>query len=179
MSVPTHLPPGFEFEMPGSVAESDEPQHIRDWPGLDRPEPDVAANLEADKFFERAFGRSPPDTLEELFSRQRNFMEMLRDDDKLPEWPISLETKQAQRQLKETIFNTIEELMEASMTLRNKIHRKTDDGLVDRAHFREELGDALAYWMEVCILSGFTAEEMATEFRRKNAEVIQRFERGY
>jgi hypothetical protein len=50
------------------------------------------------------------DMLEDMFERQTAFMEELRRNDKLPEWPVDLTTKPGQRLIKETIFNTIEEL---------------------------------------------------------------------
>ena len=119
------------------------------------------------------------DRLENMFDKQTKFMEMLRDNDKMPEWPLDLSSKNGQRLIKETIFNMIEELMEASFTLKNKTHRITDDTSVDIKHYKEELGDALAYFMEICILSGFTPEEIYQEYIKKNEIVIKRFESGY
>ena len=122
---------------------------------------------------------SNEDMFEDVFERQEKFMELLRSHDKLPEWPVDLTTKPGQRLIKESVYCVIEELMEASMTLRNKIHRVTDVRVLDIAHYKEELGDAFAYLVEVCILSGFTPQEIYAEYKRKNAIVSERLKNGY
>jgi len=120
-----------------------------------------------------------PDALEDIFRRQMVTMEELRLRDKCPEWPLDITTKPAQRLIKENIFNACEELFEASYTLKNKAHRQTDVRVIDRAHYVEELGDALAFFLEVCIFSGITPEELYGEFCRKNAIVVDRIRNGY
>ena len=119
------------------------------------------------------------DMFEDIFERQTKFMEELRDNDKLTEWPVDLTTKPGQRLIKETVFNLIEELAEASFTLKNRTHRVTDVRMLDIGHYKEELGDAMAYLIEVCILSGFTPEEMYEEYKRKNKIVSERLKSGY
>lgn len=119
------------------------------------------------------------DKLEDIFSRQEAFMEELRANDKLTEWPVDLTTKPGQRLIKETIYNSIEELMEASFTLKNKMHRLTDVRAIDIDHYKEELGDALAFFVEICIFSGIDANELHKEYCRKNSEVFERIRKGY
>lgn len=119
------------------------------------------------------------DKLEDIFEKQKQFMEELRLNEKLPEWPIDLQTKMGQRLIKETIFNMIEELAEASFTLKNKVHKLSDDRAVDLDHYREELGDALAFFIEVCVLSGIGANELYEEYKRKNEVVFERIRNGY
>jgi len=119
------------------------------------------------------------DMLEDIFERQTSFIEELRIDDKLPEYPVDLTTKPGQRLIKETVFNMIEELAEASFTLKNRMHRSTDVRVLDIAHYKEELGDALAYLIEVCILSGFSPQEIHEEYCRKNKVVSDRLKDGY
>jgi len=119
------------------------------------------------------------DKLEEIFFNQTKFMEELKDNDRLPEWPVDLTTKPGQRLIKEMIFNTIEELAEASFTLKNKMHKLTDDRSLDIDHYKEELGDALAYFVEICVLSGIDAKELYEEHKRKNAVVFERLRRNY
>lgn len=121
----------------------------------------------------------PPDMLYDAFRRQEDFMEQLRLADKLPEWPVDLTTKPGQRLVKETVFNLSDELHEATATLKNKMHRVTDDRTLDFAHYKEELGDAFAYFLEVCILSGIDAGSLYEQFCRKNREVGERLRRGY
>jgi len=117
--------------------------------------------------------------LEDMFKRQTEFMELLEREGKLPPWPINLKTKQGQRMVKEIMNELHGELFEAAYTLKNKMHRLTDDQEFDRAHYVEELGDALAYFMEVCIMSGIDHEELYNEYCRKNQIVKERFADGY
>ena len=119
------------------------------------------------------------DRLEHCFELQSQFMEDLREHDLMTEWPLDLTTKQGQRLIRETMHSMQEELFEASHTLKNKMHRLTDARIYDREHYFEELGDAFAYFMEICILSGFTPEELYQEYVRKNAIVVGRLEKGY
>lgn len=119
------------------------------------------------------------DKLEKAFTKQREFMDMLREHDRLPEFPVDLTTKIGQRLIKETAFNLLEELFEATYTLKNRMHRLTDATELDMDHFREELGDAFAYFLEICILCGFSAEELYSEYSRKNLIVKKRLEEGY
>lgn len=119
------------------------------------------------------------DMLEDIFERQTRFMEELRANDKLPEWPVDLTTKPGQRLIKETIFNTIGEIAEASAVLKNKMHRLTDDRSLDLDHYKEELGDTLAFFIEICILSGIGAGEIFKEYCRKNQVVFERLRDGY
>ena len=119
------------------------------------------------------------DRLKEIFRLQEEFMELLKLNDRLPEWPIDLTTKFGQRQIKEGIFNMIEELAEASFTLKNRAHRVTDASDVDIDHYREELADALAYFIKVCIMSGISADDLFVEYRKKNDIVKERLSRGY
>lgn len=119
------------------------------------------------------------DMLQKIFVKQQEFMEMLREHDKFPEYPVDLTTKPGQRFVREIAFNLIEELMEASFCLRNKMHRLTDESSFDRPHYVEELGDALAYFIEICVVSGITADELYTEYSRKNRVVRERLQKGY
>lgn len=119
------------------------------------------------------------DMLEESFERQRQFMDELVVNDRLPKYPVDITTKPGQRLIKETIFNLAEELFEASYTLKNRMHRLTDARDLDVDHYREEIGDAFAYFLEVCILSGITPDDLYKEYCRKNAIVTERLRKGY
>jgi len=119
------------------------------------------------------------DMLFDMFERQSKFMELLKDNDKMPEWPIDITSKPGQRLIRETLLNMIEELMEASFCLRNKMHRVTDVRVIDVEHYKEELGDALAFFMEICILSGISPQDMYDEYCKKNAIVVKRLKDGY
>jgi len=119
------------------------------------------------------------DKLDKAFALQREFMTMLVEHDKFPEFPVDLSTKPGQRFVKECTFNCIAELMEATVVLKNKMHRLSDDTEVDIPHYREEIGDAYAFLMEICILSGMSAQDLYDEFARKNSIVRNRLAEGY
>jgi len=119
------------------------------------------------------------DKLKDIFERQEEFMKLLEIEGKLPPWPIELTTKQGQRMIKEIAHELHGELFEATYTLKNKMHRLTDDRNFDREHYREELGDVLAYFVEICIMSGIDASELYHEYCRKNAIVKERLRNGY
>lgn len=117
--------------------------------------------------------------IKNLFLLQEEFMQMLEERDKLPPWPVDLTTKNGQRMIKEITNELHGEIWEATHTLKNKAHRMTDDREFDFAHYLEELGDAFAYFMEVCIMSGITPEMLSKEYVRKNGVVKARLRDGY
>lgn len=119
------------------------------------------------------------DKLDKIFARQREFIDLLVENDKFPEYPVDLTTKPGQRLVKEVAFNMIEELMEASFTLKNRQHKLSEDTELDFAHFVEELGDALAYFVEILIVCGITPDQIYYEYSRKNLIVKQRLASGY
>jgi len=119
------------------------------------------------------------DRLDQIFERQKALMGKLIENDKLPEYPVDITSKFGQRQVKELVFAMIEELTEGTYILKNRPHRFTDHQDVDFAHFREELGDALAYFIEICIFAGISPNELFEEYCRKNAVVQKRITEGY
>jgi NTP pyrophosphatase (non-canonical NTP hydrolase) len=119
------------------------------------------------------------DKLEQIFDRQRQLMDELIRGDKLPEYPVDITSKYGQRQIKELTWAMVEEMAEASYILKNRSHRFTDHTDVDFAHFKEELGDALAYFIEICIFAGISPQELFDEYCVKNAVVKKRIKDGY
>ena len=119
------------------------------------------------------------DKLDDMFDRQRELMDKLITADKLPEYPVDITSKYGQRQIKELTFAMIEEMTEGTYILKNRSHRFTDHTDVDFAHFREELGDALAYFIEICVFAGISPTELYEEYCNKNLVVKQRVSDGY
>lgn len=119
------------------------------------------------------------DQLDDIFKRQAQFMDMLVELKKFPEYPIDLRTKEGQRFAKEVTFNLVAELFEACIILKNKVHRLTDDQEIDFPHYLEEVGDALAFLVELCHVSGISSSELYKEYCRKNAVVKERLKNGY
>lgn len=119
------------------------------------------------------------DRLDEIFKKQTELMDMLILGDKLPEYPVDITSKGGQRLIKELIWAMVEEMAEASFILKNRSHRFTDHTDVDFAHFKEELADAMSYFIEICKFSGITPAELHAEYTKKNVIVKQRVKDGY
>ena len=119
------------------------------------------------------------DKLEDVFNRQAELMDLLIMGDKLPEAPVDITSKPGQRLIKELIWAMVEEMAEASFILKNRSHRFTDHTDVDFAHFKEELADALSYFVEICHYAGISHQELYDEYCRKNATVKNRVKEGY
>lgn len=73
-----------------------------------------------------------------------------------------------QWRIKDLAFRMIEELTEATNTLKNKPWKQSEVA-TDRVHFYEELADALHFYIELCITAGMTAEDLAKIYHRKHA----------
>ena len=117
--------------------------------------------------------------LKDVFRRQTELIDRLVAGDKLPEYPIDITSKYGQKLIKELIWAMVEEMAEASFILKNRSHRFTDHTDVDFAHFKEELADALSYFVEICIYADIDFEELFSEYCRKNFIVKKRVEDGY
>src|SRR6266550_4839551 len=124
------------------------------------------------------------DLLRALFNRQRelmrkyHFIEQANIEGAIPhglnhEDPhasgLDIQTKQAQQRLKDFFWRITEELGEAANTLKNKPWKITHM-VTDEVHFREELIDALHFFIEMMILAGFDEESMVVCYLNK-AEV--------
>lgn len=73
-----------------------------------------------------------------------------------------------QFRIKDLNARAIEELMEAMNTLKNKPWKQSEVH-TDKVHFYEEIGDALHFFIELCITAGMTAEDLARIYHRKHA----------
>lgn len=56
-----------------------------------------------------------------------------------------------------------------------KVHRDNSNKIIIRSNLQEELVDVFKYWVSLCQLHGFSAEDMADEYLRKSQVVEQRF----
>jgi NTP pyrophosphatase (non-canonical NTP hydrolase) len=73
-----------------------------------------------------------------------------------------------QWRIKDLAYRTIEELTEATNTLKNKPWKQSEVP-TDATHFYEELADALHFFIELCITAGLDAEDLALMYHRKHA----------
>src|SRR5437773_1501280 len=86
------------------------------------------------------------------------------DPDKFGE----LDLRYVQWRIKDLAYRMVEELTEATNTLKNKPW-KVSEVTTDKLHFYEELADALHFYIELCITAGMDAEDLARIYHRKHA----------
>jgi hypothetical protein len=95
------------------------------------------------------------DKLDAIFGRQRELMKKYHIIEATSgllqtyDVPVDLDDAKGQARIKDFAWRCTEELMEAMDAHQHKIH------------FREEIADAFHFLVELVILSGFTAEDMA------------------
>lgn len=73
-----------------------------------------------------------------------------------------------QWRIKDLAYRCIEELTEATNTLKNKPWKQSEVS-TDKDHFYEELADAFHFFIELCITAGMDAEDLALMYHRKHA----------
>ncbi len=119
-------------------------------------------------------------TLRDMFDAQASFMQLLREKRGFPAFPVDLRSKDGQRLLKDTAHSAMDELHEALQHLKNsKAHRATEVVDFDRQKYVEELVDHLHYYVELCILSGISADELHAAYADKDAVNRERIASGY
>lgn len=72
-----------------------------------------------------------------------------------------------QMRLKDLAYRVVEELSEATNTLKNKPW-KQDFVKTDEAHFYEEIADAFHFFIEFCITAGLDAEKLTQVYFAKS-----------
>jgi len=114
------------------------------------------------------------DSLFRMMDRQKELMEKYHQIEKetqpcvVPsQVPVSLNSREGQHQIKQRIHWCIEELAEAMGTLKNRPWKQTMME-TDEDHFKEEMADALHFFLEACILAGISALELANLYFRKS-----------
>jgi dUTPase. len=85
-----------------------------------------------------------------------------------PEEFGNIDHRFVQWRIKDLAFRCIEEMTEATNTLKNKPWKQSEVA-TDQVHFYEELADALHFFIELCITAGMTAEDLARIYHRKHA----------
>ena len=120
------------------------------------------------------------DKLEEMWTQQYEFMNLLREKRGFVSFPVNTESKEGQKILKQITHECMHELFESNSILKNsKDHRATDVSGFDRESYVEELCDALHYFFEIAILSGVSIEELHSMYMKKGKINVDRIEKGY
>jgi len=86
----------------------------------------------------------------------------------VPEYFGDLDLRYVQWRIKDLAYRMVEELTEATNTLKNKPWKQSEV-TTDKLHFYEELADALHFYVELCITAGMDAEDLARIYHRKHA----------
>ncbi|NIV96156.1 hypothetical protein GWN42_26045 [candidate division KSB1 bacterium] len=113
------------------------------------------------------------DKLDLIFARQKELMEKYHDIEKATgllqteDVPVDMHSAQGQARLKDFAWRITEELGEAMNCLKNKPWKKTQM-LTDVTHYKEELADAFHFMIELMILSGMDAFELAMTYMKKS-----------
>lgn len=84
-----------------------------------------------------------------------------------PELFGEVDDRQVQMRIKDLAYRVVEELSEATNTLKNKPW-KNSFVATDKDHFHEELADALHFFMELLITAGLDAEGIFLLYFRKH-----------
>ena len=124
--------------------------------------------------------RNSPFELRDLWEQQENFMRLLQQERNFPEFPVDLSSKDGQRLIQNIRHHCMDELHEASICLKNaKSHRLTENPVVDREAYLEELCDAQHLLFEIFIASGFTRQEFCQAYLAKGLVNEERIKGSY
>lgn len=128
-----------------------------------------------------------PDMLATLFAQQRQLMlavwpkeiaSGLSTPTAVEEWGM-IDNRRVQARIHETFGHLIRELSEAMQHLDGSKSWKWESRAVNNAAFREEIADALHFFLEICIIAGIDGEKLFLEYFRKNIENHNRIAKGY
>ena len=113
------------------------------------------------------------DWLKNIFLRQRELLDKYHEIEKqngllLYEGvPADLHNRKGQVHIRELIRRVVEELFEASHTLKNSPWKQSHV-LTDEDHFYEELSDAFHFFIELCITVGIDPEALYKLYFKKS-----------
>ena len=115
------------------------------------------------------------DMLAEIFAGQQLLIDKYHDIETMrgalvidPDMFGEIDHRYVQWRIKDLAFRCIEEMTEATNTLKNKPWKQSEVP-TDKVHFYEELADAFHFFIELCITAGMNAEDLARMYHRKNA----------
>lgn len=115
-----------------------------------------------------------------MWEQQSEFVKLLQKKRGFPETPVDLSKKDGQKFVKSLVYETMTELFEALVHLKNsKSHRATEIKEFERDEFVEELVDAQHFLIEIAIASGISEEEFRRVYTKKGEKNISRIENGY
>lgn len=118
--------------------------------------------------------------MSKLFEQQADFMRLLHSKGLFQSFPVDITSKQGQKLCKDIAHDAMDELHEAIQHLRNsKQHRVTEIKEFDRDKYLEELVDHLHFFIELCIVSSVSAQDLCDAYIRKGEINVDRINAGY
>lgn len=121
-----------------------------------------------------------PTDMTRLFEQQAAFMKLLETKGLFPAFPVDIKSKLGQKLCKDIAHDAMDELHEAIQHLRNsKQHRVTEIKEFDHEKYVEELVDHLHFFIELCIVSSVSAQDLCDAYFRKGEINIERVNAGY
>ena len=123
---------------------------------------------------------SQRDMLNQMFSQQREFMNLLKEKRNFPNFPVDLSTKQGQKFVKSISHECMHELFESVQLLSDsKDHKNSLSGDFNKEKFLEELADVTHYLIEIFILTGISPEQIYEAYMKKGEINNDRINNGY
>jgi hypothetical protein len=123
--------------------------------------------------------------LEMIFEGQRHLMTKYHAREKANGSPVitsdmegNLDDRMVQARCHELYGYMVREVSEAMQELRNKPWKKSDTP-VERDLFVNEIGDALHFFVELCITAGMTAEDLHRAYFRMHQKNNERLAGSY
>lgn len=104
-------------------------------------------------------------SLVEIFKLQKILIDNYVKIESLPDYPIDINTKSSQILIKDFASRIIEELgegFESYLTMLDMFHQGVDEEemIPHLQNFNEEISDALHFWLELMIYSGYETEHL-------------------
>ena len=123
---------------------------------------------------------SQNDRLSQIFQEQQKFMNLLIEKRNFPNFPVDLSSKSGQKLIKEISYNCMQELFESIQLLTDsKSHRMSIVGDFNREKYIEELCDSFHYFIEICLVSGVTQDELYKAYMKKGTVNFARIFENY
>ena len=104
-------------------------------------------------------------SLSEIFALQKVILESYIKIESMPRYPIDINTKESQKLLKDFSGRIVEELgegYESYLIMLDMFHNGVDESsmIPHLQNFNEELSDAIHFWLELMIYSGYEVSKM-------------------
>lgn len=133
-----------------------------------------------DKIERYSRAESVENQLKTMWDQQEEFVKLLQQKRKFPEFPVDISSKSGQQFLDSLNYQIIKELVESGQHLKNcKSHRSTEIVDFDFDAYVEELADSIHFLFELCIYAGITRDKFVEIYLSKGEKNCERINSGY